>query len=114
MRVVAREGLLSGDWATNNNWISHTAFPRVLGGGLLGFESEGIAGESVVEATSDATVLAGLVVGWAYDGGAYCLAWEEAGGGRTVVTTSPLERAAEEPAVSAFLSDLLRLRPPSE
>ncbi len=109
VRTVARTDVLSGDWATNSNWISRDAFPGVLGDGLLGFESEGIAGELVIERVSDATSLVGLVVGWAYDGGSYCLRWEEAAGGRIVVVTSPIGRAADEPALSAFLGDLLRL-----
>ena len=109
LRVVPREGVLAGDWATNNNWVSPTAFPGVLGNGLLGFESEGIAGDLVIERGAEGTVLAGLVVGWAYHGGSYCLTWESAGDRRIVVLTVPIEHAAEEPALSAFLGDLLRL-----
>lgn len=109
VRVVRREGVLSGDWATNNNWISRTAFPNVLSDGLLGFEAEGIAGELVMERQPNTTVLAGLVVGWAYDGGAYCLVWEDASGGTVVAVTSPIERSAEKPALSAFLGDVLHL-----
>lgn len=109
LRVVTRDGVLAGDWATNNNWIAPNAFPGVLGDGLLGFASEGIAGELVIERGAEGTILAGLVVGWAYHGGAYCLTWQTAGGGRIVALTVPIEQAAEEPALSAFLGDLMRL-----
>jgi hypothetical protein len=107
LTVVAREGVLSGDWATNNNWINTNVFSSLPSDGVLSFECEGIAGDLLIRPTQEATSLAGLVVGWAHSGGSYCTTMP-VGGGSITATTVPLNRMDDAAPVASFVGDLVR------
>jgi hypothetical protein len=108
IEAVSREGVLSGDWATNNNWISPQAFPNIPCNGLLGFECEGIASDLLIAPNDNVKPLAGMVLGWAYNGGSYVGTVADSDGRKTIITTVSVSRACTEPAVATFVHDLIR------
>ena len=107
--VINRDGVLSGDWASNNNWFDPRVLRSLPTDGLMDFSCEGAAGELLIESNDEMTSHAGMVLGWAHSGGWYLASRQHSDGGITAVTTFPLASQYGTPTIDAILNDLVGL-----
>lgn len=108
LAVKRRTGVASGDWATNFNWVVPESISGIPTDGLLGFETDGLVPELVIEGADAGRVLAGIVAGWLYDCGAYAVRIPY-GKGELIVTTFRIREGigAGNPAAIALANGLL-------
>lgn len=113
LKVSLRSGTeLDGRWFSNFNWIrfDREPFASVAFNRILGFESEHVAPEYVIQGLAPERfedVLSGITYGWLNNNCALALQLR-VGPGRLIVTTFRFDQYARDPFCTELLNSFLR------
>ncbi len=113
LKVALRSGTeLDGRWFSNFNWIrvDREPFASLAFGRILGFESQHVAPEHVIQGLAPEQfedVLSGITYGWLNNNCGLAVQMR-VGSGKLIVTTFRFDQYAEDPFCTELLNSLIR------